>query len=550
MTLNPKVQVPVPAKGVVVRRSGAYPAVYKVLRSYRNGKGQPTNDRVNIGKLDLTTNKLIPNARYWEYYGTSQQNPNFPQAGGASQENPAILPASDSIRSFGAEFLFGRVMASLGLGEILNECLGAPEPIQTVALYMAARGNDLEGFPDYRQGFTLSPEPLGPSAALGPFASVTPGKRMSFFGKWAERNPPGKCLAYHVPVFSRCPKDVIDGEWGRGGDGDRPPRFGLGCFFSQNSGLPAFYLTYPATIVGKLPPRDILAHNPGLGVSGAPIVLGPSLCSTPNVKSLAAENHAFILGVPPRGETARAAIEPVRAGILSRRNRIAPGLYAVSHKGRFHGTACTMNIYHSPELAALEREDLFRSIESLEQTLSRLRESPGRGPKRYGAFPSVSLDGDGSPIFKRDLGKMEEAVKDAGFSCLLTNSDLGLAGVLDAYRRKALIEKSFSDVMYRIDTAEMTDFGPPHGDTTEGKLFCSFISLTVVSEIGNKLADLMKKRDWGINNVMTEMERIRLVKAPGGKTLMTPLTETQREILKAFKLGEEDVKDYAAKKAP
>ncbi|MDR2352286.1 MAG: hypothetical protein LBF22_03840 [Deltaproteobacteria bacterium] len=52
MTLNPKVQVELPKTGVIVRRSGNYPAVYKVLNFYQNEKGQPACNRVNIGKFD------------------------------------------------------------------------------------------------------------------------------------------------------------------------------------------------------------------------------------------------------------------------------------------------------------------------------------------------------------------------------------------------------------------------------------------------------------------------------------------------------------------
>ncbi|MDR2460029.1 MAG: hypothetical protein LBE38_04490 [Deltaproteobacteria bacterium] len=48
MTLNPKLQVELQENG----NSSNYPAVYKVLKTYRNEKGQPTCERVNIGKFD------------------------------------------------------------------------------------------------------------------------------------------------------------------------------------------------------------------------------------------------------------------------------------------------------------------------------------------------------------------------------------------------------------------------------------------------------------------------------------------------------------------
>jgi hypothetical protein len=41
MTLDAKVQVELPSKGVIVRRTGDYPAVYKVKRYFQTRKATP-----------------------------------------------------------------------------------------------------------------------------------------------------------------------------------------------------------------------------------------------------------------------------------------------------------------------------------------------------------------------------------------------------------------------------------------------------------------------------------------------------------------------------
>jgi hypothetical protein len=61
MPLNSKIQVPLPEKGIIVRSNLPYPSVYKVLSTFRNEKGQPTNTSQLIGKLDPETGMLIPN---------------------------------------------------------------------------------------------------------------------------------------------------------------------------------------------------------------------------------------------------------------------------------------------------------------------------------------------------------------------------------------------------------------------------------------------------------------------------------------------------------
>jgi hypothetical protein len=63
--------VPAPDSGVVVDRIGKYRYVYKVLRTYRNEKGQPTCDRRSIGRL-TEAGRLIPNSAYYDFYGGAE----------------------------------------------------------------------------------------------------------------------------------------------------------------------------------------------------------------------------------------------------------------------------------------------------------------------------------------------------------------------------------------------------------------------------------------------------------------------------------------------
>jgi hypothetical protein len=109
MALSAKVKVPLPEKGITTRRSGAYHYVYKVIRSYRNDKGQPTSERISIGKLDEKSGMLLPNDSYWMHY---------------KQGAVELLPSFDSVRSVGATFLMTRIFRSLQVEHILESVFG------------------------------------------------------------------------------------------------------------------------------------------------------------------------------------------------------------------------------------------------------------------------------------------------------------------------------------------------------------------------------------------------------------------------------------------
>jgi transposase len=118
---------------------------------------------------------------------------------------------------------------------------------------------------------------------------------------------------------------------------------------------------------------------------------------------------------------------------------------------------------------------------------------------------------------------------------------LDASQALAKYRRKEAIEKSFDEVK---DQIRMNRLGTPNAETTDGKLFCAFIALIVVSEIEEKLGGFMRWKRWSQSHVIAEMEKIRVVLAADTKMLMNPLTETQKFILEKFGLTEDDLKAY------
>jgi transposase len=367
---------------------------------------------------------------------------------------------------------------------------------------------------------------------------------MAFFKRWVARQPAGKLIAYDITSFSTYAKDIVDREWGCNRNWDKLPQINLGCFLSEGSGLPAFYVVYPGSILDKSHLPAMTAYNSELGIKDVVFILGKGFCSTANVKFMAEEGHAFILGVPKSSKTALAAIDLAREGIISLRNSVGTGVYAVSMKGCFYGTEDVMNVCFSEDLAIRQRKDLFRSIESQEETLVQLTKMSERDINRYRTCFSIYLKDDGSPAFERNYRKIDELTKYCGFFCLLTNTDLPAQEVLSKFCAKDMIEKSFCDIKNHMDIiGHRTD----PAQTTAGKLFCSYISLIVATEIGSKLGVLMEKKGWNKDCLIRQLEKIRVVVFENGKRLVTPLTESQLDILEAFGLGEDDVKKYISR---
>jgi hypothetical protein len=531
MTLNAKVQVELPSKGIIVCRSGGYPAVYKVLRTYRNEKGQPTNDRVNIGKLDRETGLLIPNPKYYDHYD--------------SHNELTVFPEYTTIRRVGGTFLLGEIMKSLGIVEALDEALGEKRSrlAQTAAIYMVAKGNVFERVLEYCEEFTLTEKALASPSSSELFRSITYDERMAFFKNWLKRQPPGEYLAYDVTSFSTYAKNIMDSEYGYNRDGERLPQINLGCFLSESTGLPVFYVTYSGSIVDKSHLPYMMEYNSELGIENTAFVLDKGFCSTNNIKYMAQKGYQYILSVENRTKTIQSAIDIARNNIKSTINLIAKGVYCIAIKGSFFGTPGVLHVCYSPELEIDHKDVLFRKIDMEEEELARLR--PKRVSeseiKQFRKHFSITLEDGYKLLYKRDTDKIDAIVMNYGFFCLLTNTKLDSTQVLSIYRRRDMIEKGFDDVKNYLDMKRMRTHTTK---TTDGKLCCCFISLIIASEIGIKLKDFLKKRSWSKDIAIGEMEKIVVCGSGNNLKLLNPLTKTQRLILEPFGLGEEELRAY------
>ena len=528
MSLCAKIQVALPKEGITVRRSGKYQTVYKVTSTYRNAKGQPTSERISIGRLDGDTGRLIPNDNYWEHYGSSAIE---------------VLPSYDSVRCVGSVFLIGSILKSLGIDSMLEGCLGKDRAgmALTAALYMACRTNVFEHVLDFCEGHTLFEEPLTSQSSSALFSSITYDERMAFFKDWVAAQADTAYLAYDVTSFSSYAQGIADAEWGHNRDGERLPQINLGCYLSEQSGLPVFYVTYPGSIVDKSHLSYMMAYNAELGIRDVGFVMDRGFCTTANIKYMASHKLDFILGAEIRRKTTREAVDRVRDVIVSMRNRTDQGVYAQSVHGTFYGSASTMHVFCDPSLAERQRRDLFRTVESWEETLSQLAQLTEREAKRYSAYFAIKRADGGAFTFQRDYGKIDAAALNSGFFCLLSNTGKDSSEVLAIYRRKDMIEKGFDDLKNHIDMKRMRTHSTAAND---GKMFLAFIALIAVSEIQAKLGKMMREKSWSKGAVIKELDKIKVVFAAGGRRLMSPVTKTQRIIIETCGLSEDDLKAY------
>ncbi|MCL1876392.1 MAG: transposase [Synergistaceae bacterium] len=535
MALCSRTKVKLPDKGIIIRGSGKHRYVYKVLSTFRNENGQPTNTRKAIGKLDEKGEMLIPNDTYWEFYGDI-----------ASVSDLVIsdsAPSFDSVRSIGATFLIGRIFESLGVTNIIKNTFGNSRAslIMNICAYMVCRGNVFEYVADWSDEYTFKEPPLTSPVTSSLFASITYEERMAFFRAWASLQADNEHFVYDVTSFSSYATGIAETEWGYNRDKEKLPQINFGCYLGQKSGLPVFYVTYPGSIVDKSHLIYMMAYNETLGISKVCFIMDRGFCTTDNVKYMHASQLSYIMGVEIRHKAAREAVDEVRDDILSMRHLVKAGIYARTVYSRFYGSTSTMHIFFDPGMAECQRRDLYRTVEVEEEKLCQLEQLTKKEAKRYLNHFIIDLGKDGTFKYERNYEKIDEAAKDCGFFCLLSNTDTESSEVLDLFRRKDSIEKSFDDLKNHIDMKRLRTHS---SNTTEGKMFCAFIALIAALEMAKKLSLYRKEKSMSKAALISELEKIKVVFMNNGRRLMNPITKTQRTILEYCGLSENDLKSY------
>ena len=162
MSLAKQERVEIPPHCVKVP-NGKNVYIHYTLRAYRNEKGQPTSERVSIGKYDPETGMLIPNTRYYELF-----------------QKRAPSPMPEYVRDYGVYAAFRGISEELGLDKLLNKHFpGKGEELLTVAQYMLSEGNVMYYLPDWQEEkMSYSKELLSSAALSRLFAGIDSKSRI------------------------------------------------------------------------------------------------------------------------------------------------------------------------------------------------------------------------------------------------------------------------------------------------------------------------------------------------------------------------------------
>jgi transposase len=429
------------------------------------------------------------------------------------------------------------IAQEIGLAKVLHNVFGEiGDEVLMLAIYLSLTGQALYRCDAWcRETLTGRDKVITSQRCSRILESLDERKRMDFFRAWVHARQQYEYLAYDVTSISSYSRGNDLVEYGYNRDKEKLPQVNLGMYYGEESKLPIFYCTYKGSIVDKSHLRYIMQYNERLGIKEVCFVMDRGFFSEDNVKYLA-HKHRFIMGL---GNSLVLSKEMIAGhGVQAMSSRYDIGLTGVKGlmvEDERYGFRSKIHLFHANSKIA-DEERVFK--EKLARWAETLRE--GKTVKEADGYFIITDYGDGIRTVERNHDAIDDKIRSFGYFLLMT-TDMRKTpeDILDVYRRKDIIEKSFDELKNDLD---MKRLRVQSEVATEGKMFIAFIGLILRTYVHNRLKDYLDaNRPFSMPQVFDELRMIKAVKTKNRMLLRNPITKRQRTIIEQFGLGEEDL---------
>ena len=488
--------------------------VYRTEGYWDKNKKQCRHRRICIGKKHPQTGEIIPSH---------------------SQSQPRAC------LDFGNYYLLHFIAQQTGLFEILQEVFpDLWQEIITCSFYELSERKPLYLCEQWCQSTNTLNKVFLSSQRISELLQ-TLGKadkeRMLFFSRWAQLRAEQEYLSFDITSISSYSKLIETLEYGYNRDSENLPQVNLGMLFGQTSLLPVFYTVYPGSIRDVSTLTNMLAYAKNLQVKKVHFVMDKGLYSDNNLQNMLKNRVKFVISLPFTTNFAKTLADEVRKQIVIPTKSFVINnevVYAELKKFSRFGKNLRAFIYYNERQVLDAKEAILKRIAMLEEILKNKKKKPLDVKNTIFKFLKLRNSKRGL-LVRRNEDKINEALKYKGFNIIISNDLRDAQEVLNLYRSKDAIEKTFDNMKNELDMKRLR----VHSDTAmTGRTFLGFISLIFYAWLDKKMKEKNLYKAYTQEEVMYEMKKLKIVELSSGKKIMTEITKKQKTLLKALEIPE------------
>jgi transposase len=508
-------------KGIHIKATGTKREsyVYMYTKHYRNADGDPRHDAKCIGKLDVSSGKMKPNANYYETF--------------------ELVPtlSFNSVWHYGYTYLVDKCCNDIGLSDCLYNVFGNnAKKIIAAAMYIIQEGNAMDGIDDWQEHNFIpdSCSILTSQTCSKLFESLSTQTIQQFFSGWVTKVLHGESVCYDVTSISSYSKVITDVEYGYNRDGENLCQFNIGIFCNETTKMPIYYNRYNGSLTDKTNLSFALENARAVGINNVKLVLDGGFISAECFAALNKIGKSFTIGIPMSQKTSKQMHSQYSSQILQHVNKLKDfDIYCVQKTSNLHGVNGKSMLFFDPATHAELLKTLNAKIKTLSSELSSIKYFPSRTASRYSKyFVLEKHEIDNGFDFKENYSSIDQALHGKGYFMLFTSDmEANPNDSLFFYRAKDAAEKLFDQI--KIDM-QGNRIRTHNQETTDGKTFVTFIALTIRTYMLCKLNSYLAINSTSLKKTLKKLENIMVVSGETGTRFVKALTKQQKDILACF----------------
>ncbi len=522
---------------------------YQYGQRYNPEKRYAIPERACIGKL-TEDGLMLPNENYRKH---------FP---GVNLPGDKRRSLRSSCLRVGCHFLVRKLLDDYGLPALLGEFFRPADLglfLDLAAYSLVSEDNAAQYYPDYAYNHPLFTEGMrmySDSKVSDFLGSVTDDQSAGFLNAWNRGRSRGEriYISYDATNKTSQAGDLSLAEFGRAKDGSRLPVFNYSLGHDLVRREPLFYEEYPGSIVDVSQLQYMLEKAHGYGYRDVGFILDRGYFSRENIGFLDGKGYSFVLMVKGMGRL-------VSELVLSRRGTFECSraceireykAYGITVKGRLYPEDTRerfFHIYHGSGREHVEREQVELRMERLAKYLKRNEGRRIAENDTLRRYYDLVLD-KGRLLSARERSEVvERELRLSGYFCIVTSEEMTAREALTLYKSRDDSEKLFRGDKSYLGNRSLRVCSD---EAASAKIFIEFVALIIRNKIYTSLKAAVLKNERKANYMtvpaaMRELEKIEMIRGGDGVyRLDHAVTATQKEILRAFGLGEEFVKTQAA----
>ena len=499
--------------------------IYEAISVWDTVKQRSKQKRVYIGKKDPKTGELIPNKTYFKLYGDGEAVEDVVD----SPPKPVEVLSS---HDYGNIAVMQHAADDIGLTATLKECFPKRwEDILACAMHCCSENEPLYLCKPWAENSYGVAAPASQRIAEL-LRELDEDSRMVFYKKWAALRTESEYLALDITSISSWSELIHFVEPGYNRDHEKLPQINLAMLFGEDSKLPVFPRVYPGSIHDVSTLVGMASFIEQINLDQMHFVMDKGFFSIKGITPLLKDYIKFAIGVPFSTGKANDLVDEDRESICNADNAIMIGdsiYYAATHTETLKGRRVYYHVYYDEQRHTDDRKHLMQKVIGYENELQtgtmRITDPVA---KHYFTFQKTK---DGSYNIHRRVDVIENEKKNAGFFIILTNHYKDPQQVLEIYRNKDAVEKSFNDLKNDLDLERLRI----HSDEAmEGRIFIGFISLIIMSYIREKMRTHNLYSKFTFNELIAELKKLRVIRFKSGKEIITEETKNHKIIFKSM----------------